>query len=94
MTEKTSRENRGALFKNARKENPKHADYKGSINVGGQEFWLDAWINESRDGMKYMSLSVKPKKAAAKASDTKAGDAKASAGIDYSDEIPFAPEWR
>jgi hypothetical protein len=81
--------NRGALFKNAEKENPKHADYKGNINVNGEEFWLDAWINESKNGMKYMSLSIKPKKAAAKASNTKA-----SAGIDYNDEIPFAPEWR
>jgi len=76
--------NRGALFKVTEKENPKHADYKGNINVNGQEFWLDAWVNVSKNGMKYMSLSIKPKKAAGKA----------AGGADYNDSIPFAPEWR
>jgi len=59
--------NRGALFKNAEKANPKHADYKGNANINGEEFWLDAWINQSKSGVKYMKLSFKPKAAAAKA---------------------------
>jgi hypothetical protein len=71
--------NRGVLFKNDRKQSDKHADYKGSINVNGEAFWLNAWINESKSGAKYMSLALKPKQA----------DAKANAGIDYNDEIPF-----
>lgn len=52
---------RGALFKNKEKETPKHPDYQGNINVGGQEFWLSAWLKESKAGEKYMSLSVKAK---------------------------------
>jgi uncharacterized protein (DUF736 family) len=52
---------RGALFKNDRKESEKHPDYKGSINVGGHDYWLSAWLKESRDGKKYMSLSVQLK---------------------------------
>jgi uncharacterized protein (DUF736 family) len=55
--------NRGALFKNDKKEEENHPDYRGSINVKGTEFWLDAWIKESKAGRKYMSLSVKPKEA-------------------------------
>ena len=55
-----SNENRGVLFKNDRKEQDNHPDYKGSINVGGQEFWLSAWLRQGDKG-KFMSLSVKPK---------------------------------
>lgn len=53
--------NRGTLFRNDRKETDNHPDYNGSINVGGQEFWLNAWIKTSSKGTKFMSLSVKPK---------------------------------
>jgi len=54
------RENSGILFKNGRKAQPNHADYKGEINVDGQEYWLSAWIKDGKKG-KFMSLSVKPK---------------------------------
>ncbi len=54
--------NRGSLFKNDKKEQDSHADYNGSINIEGTEFWLNAWLKESKkDGKKYFSLSVKPK---------------------------------
>ena len=39
--------NRGALFKNERKEAETHADYRGSINVGGTDFWISAWLKTS-----------------------------------------------
>lgn len=57
--------NRGALFKNDRKEQANHPDYKGQINVAGVEYWLSAWIKEGAKG-KYMSLSVTPKEEAPK----------------------------
>ena len=61
--------NSGILTKNAFKaENERAPDYKGSINVGGVDYWLSAWIKTGRDGtklagQKYMSLSVQPKDA-------------------------------
>ena len=61
MTE-YSNENRGTLFKNTKKEEDRHPDYNGSINVEGTEYWLNAWIKESKkDGTKFFSLSVKEK---------------------------------
>lgn len=59
--------NRGALFKNDRKEKDTHPDYKGSLNVGGVDHWLDAWLKTDKNGKKFMSVSVKPKEQRASA---------------------------
>jgi len=58
--------NSGLLAKNQRKERDTHPDYTGSINVGGQEYWLSAWIKEGREGsklegQKFFSLALQPK---------------------------------
>ncbi len=55
--------NSGALFKNDDKdeEHPNWADYQGSINVAGTDYWISAWLKTSQKGTKFMSLSVKPK---------------------------------
>lgn len=57
--------NSGVLFNNreAKGDNERAPDYKGSINVNGEEFWLSAWIKEGQKG-KFMSLSIKPKEQA------------------------------
>ena len=57
--------NRGVLFKNQEMSRDSDADYRGNINVGGVEHWLNAWIKTSKAGEKYMSLSVRPKEVAA-----------------------------
>lgn len=53
--------NSGALFKNDRKETANQPDYRGNLNVNGQDFWISGWIKTSRTNVKYMSLSVQPK---------------------------------
>ena len=84
MTQKY--DNSGILFKNDRKEQANHPDYTGQLTVGGQEFYLSAWIKDGQKG-KFMSLSVKPKE---QKQDQKPTSKPAPAPQQpYSDEIPF-----
>jgi hypothetical protein len=53
--------NRGALFKNERKEKETQPDYTGSLNVGGVDYFLDAWLKTAESGRKFMSVKVKRK---------------------------------
>lgn len=57
----STKENRGALFKNNKREKDTHPHYNGSINVGGKDYWLSAWMEKSKAGQTYMSVSVKQK---------------------------------
>lgn len=80
--------NSGALFKNKDKtaEHPNWADYNGAINVAGHDYWLSAWIKETKSGEKIMSLAVKPKDG------TPSPQKKATtapAKTSYDDDIPF-----
>lgn len=49
---------KGALFKNNRKETERHPDYTGKIDVGGSERYISAWLKESKNGNKFLSLSL------------------------------------
>ena len=51
----------GALFKNDKKETEKHPDYKGSCEINGTEYWVSSWLNESKNGRKYLSLKFNAK---------------------------------
>lgn len=77
---------RGVLFKNV-KEKDTQADYRGSCEVDGKEYWLDAWINTQKDNQnKFMSLRFKLKD---KQSVQKRESAQSSAAEPFNDEIPF-----
>lgn len=79
------RNNSGFLFKNDKKEEDHHSDYQGSVNIDGEQMWINAWINTSKDGRKYMSLSFKPKVARARQDKP----LKVVGGQDFDDDIPF-----
>ena len=53
--------NRGSLFKNEKKEEEKHPDMNGSINVDGKDYWISGWKKTSKAGTGFISLSVRPK---------------------------------
>lgn len=50
------KDNSGSLFKNDRKEKETHPDYKGTVKIGGVEYWQSAWVKEV-NGKKYFSQS-------------------------------------
>lgn len=54
------RDGTGSLFRNEDKESDNHPDYKGSCTIDGKKMYISAWIKESKEGMKYMSLSIQP----------------------------------
>lgn len=48
----------GALFKNDRKMEEKHPDYKGMVTVAGQQYDIGAWLRKSKNGATYMSMRL------------------------------------
>ena len=91
MNQQYDNTNRGVLFRNERKQADTHSDYQGSINVNGQEFYLNAWLKEGAKG-KFFSLSIKPKPAnqAPAPSTQKRVASNHSTGFDdMDDDIPF-----
>jgi hypothetical protein len=58
--DRQNRDNSGVLFKSDKRENERAPHYRGNITVGGQDYWLSAWIKEGKSG-KFMGLAVSPK---------------------------------
>lgn len=87
------KDNSGSLFRNDHKEQEGHADYTGSAKIQGCEYYINAWVNISKNGRKYFSFSFKPKLQSEKISpptggknDPRRGN-EDDEGFDY--EIPF-----
>ncbi len=53
---------RGVLFKNKDKaEGDSKPEYTGNAQIEGVDYFMDAWINTSDSGRKYMSVKFKAK---------------------------------
>lgn len=79
--------NRGVLFLNKDKKTEKHPDYSGKLDVDGDEFYIDGWVRATKDGKKFLSISVKRKDGAGGAAKP-AKPAAAPVALD-DDDIPF-----
>lgn len=53
--------NSGAIFPAREKKSEKHPDMTGNLNVGGVDYYINGWTKVSKQGQKYLSLSVNPK---------------------------------
>jgi uncharacterized protein (DUF736 family) len=61
---------RGSLFRNDRKEKDTHPDYTGTCQIQGVEYYMNAWVKESKAGKKYFSFSFKAKDAPVQTANT------------------------
>jgi len=94
--------NRGAIWKNDKKEKDTHPDFTGSLNVDGVEYWVSAWKRKEGAAAKApaLSFSVKPKDEQPKQQSIseramlKAPASRARVNDDMNDDIPFGPEFR
>lgn len=79
------KQNKGAIFKNENKTNEKHPDYRGKINWGGTEIEVSMWINKSKEGKSYFSVSLQePYKKMENSSDKMR-----NAPLELDDDLPF-----
>ena len=55
--------NRGAMWRNTRKQSDTHPDLSGSINIDGKEYWISGWTKKegAADSAPVVSMSVRPK---------------------------------
>jgi len=79
---------KGVLFKNDKKESDQHPDLKGSMEVNGVEYWLAAWANKTKEGDKYLKLSISPKDEQ-KAEKPEAAPVEEVEEVDEGDCMPF-----
>jgi hypothetical protein len=63
MTTTYDRANRGALFRNQYKRKENDCDYSGKFDIDGSKYSLFGWVSTSKDGCKFLRLTVRPKRA-------------------------------
>lgn len=82
--------NRGAIWKNENKATDNHPDFKGNLNVNGQDFWVSAWKRRPDDNPKSPALrfSIQPKTPAAVPQEKPKLPQKTEQP-DFEDDIPF-----
>jgi len=57
--------NRGAIWRNERKESDRHPDFNGNLNVEGVEYWVSAWKRapDAKPNSPALKFSIKRKEA-------------------------------
>lgn len=77
------KEGQGSLFVNDKREKDSHPNLKGSITIGGVEYWLSAWTKQGERG-KWISLSAQPKEQRPQQNKRREPEP-----MDMDDDIPF-----
>jgi hypothetical protein len=61
---------RGNMFRNKKKENDNHPDWRGEINIDGKLMEISAWEKQGKGGLFY-SLAMKEKREFRREPDTR-----------------------
>ena len=79
--------NRGAIWKNEKKETEKQPDFTGSLDVEGVGYWVSAWKRKpgGKENSPALSFSIKLKEARKAPTHNQAVEPE----VDFSDDIPF-----
>lgn len=82
-------DNRGAIWKNDRKESDRHPDFKGSAMVAGVEYWVSGWKRGPDDppNRPALKMSFQPKEQQSQPAQQKQ-EAFGAKG-DFDDDLPF-----
>lgn len=51
----------GSLFVNKFKKAENHPDREGTVMLNGVEYKIAGWLKETKEGEKFLSLTIKPK---------------------------------
>ena len=91
--------NRGSVWGNEDKtaETPTWADFKGSVNIEGVEYWVSMWKRKPDANPKAppLSFTVKKKEQQTTQPPKDYAEPKGDTGGGGFDDIPFAPvDWR
>jgi len=74
--------NRGALWKNEKRESDTHPNLTGSLNVEGKEYWVSAWTSKEGGKKPLVSFSIKSK-------DSQRAPNPKPVEDDFDDSLPF-----
>ena len=53
--------NSGSAFLNDKEGNERRPDYKGSADIGGEDYYIAMWKREMKDGKEYFYVSLEKK---------------------------------
>lgn len=78
------------IYKNDRRRDEKDAEYTGTVNVDGREFWINLWVKEGKPGTKlagkkFFSGKVRAKQPRTESQPTESADRRPIEEMD----VPF-----
>jgi len=85
MSDFVHKEKSGSIFRNNYKTKETQPTHKGDCKIGGVDYWISAWVNDSKNG-KYFNLKFEVKEEKYQTGESKVIEPDPA---DFDDDIPF-----